>query len=76
MKVIKDGSCDAISFGRSYISHPDLAERIIEGYELDNKLDFSTLYWDHIKDRSVGYTDYPAYKKKWWNIDFDKIYFN
>lgn len=64
LQAINNGECDLISFGRNYISHPDLAERIINGIELTNKLDFSTLYWDTKRDKAVGYTDYPFYKKE------------
>lgn len=64
LNAIESGNCDAISFGKSYISHPDLAERITKGLPLDNKLDFKSLYWDHKSDKSVGYTDYPFYKEK------------
>ena len=64
LSAIKEGHCEAISFGKNYISHPDLAERIINGLPLDNKLDFKTLYWDQKSDKSVGYTDYPFYKEK------------
>ena len=32
---IRSGECDAISFGRLYISNPDLAERILNGWEVN-----------------------------------------
>jgi hypothetical protein len=41
-----------------------LAERIIEGLKLNNKLDFSTLYTNKEKGKAAGYTDYPFYTAK------------
>lgn len=29
---MREGTCDAVSFGRLYISNPDLAERIVNGW--------------------------------------------
>jgi 2,4-dienoyl-CoA reductase-like NADH-dependent reductase (Old Yellow Enzyme family) len=48
---------DAISFGRPYISNPDLVERLRSGAELtpDN---FKTWY----APAAEGYTDYPFLK--------------
>lgn len=34
----QDGSCDTISFGRSYINHLDTAEGIMEEIEVDDKV--------------------------------------
>ena len=48
----------AVRFRRLYISHLNLADRIIKGVEIDNKLDFTSLYWDRQRDKSVGCTDY------------------
>jgi N-ethylmaleimide reductase len=64
IKAIREGHCDAVSFGKSYIAHPDLAERIIKGVELNNKLDFTTLYYNKEKGRAAGYTDYPFHLTK------------
>jgi N-ethylmaleimide reductase len=52
---IASGLADAISFGRPYISNPDLVERLRTGAELtpDN---FRTWY----SPGSEGYTDYPT----------------
>ena len=52
---LASGLADAISFGRPYISNPDLAERLRTGAEItpDN---FRTWY----SPGAVGYTDYPA----------------
>jgi N-ethylmaleimide reductase len=51
---LASGLADAISFGRPYISNPDLVERLRTGAELtpDN---FKTWY----SPDAVGYTDYP-----------------
>ena len=51
---LASGLADAISFGRPYISNPDLVERLRSGAELtpDN---FKTWY----APAAEGYTDYP-----------------
>jgi len=54
-KAVSDGTADAILFGRSFISNPDLPERIKEGSKLSNP-DYSKLYQGGEK----GYTDYPT----------------
>ena len=55
---LASGLADAISFGRPYISNPDLAERLRTGAELapDN---FKTWY----SPGAEGYTDYPFLEK-------------
>ncbi|HEV7232658.1 MAG TPA: alkene reductase [Sphingorhabdus sp.] len=55
---LASGLADAISFGRPYISNPDLAERLRTGAELtaDN---YRTWY----SPGPEGYTDYPALEK-------------
>ncbi len=52
---LDSGLADAISFGRPFISNPDLVERLRDGKALtpDN---YKTWYSDGV----VGYTDYPA----------------
>jgi 2,4-dienoyl-CoA reductase-like NADH-dependent reductase (Old Yellow Enzyme family) len=54
---LASGLADAISFGRPYISNPDLVERLRSGAELtpDN---FKTWY----APAAEGYTDYPFLK--------------
>jgi 2,4-dienoyl-CoA reductase-like NADH-dependent reductase (Old Yellow Enzyme family) len=55
---LASGLADAISFGRAYISNPDLVERLRVGAELtpDN---FKTWYTPD----GEGYTDYPFLEK-------------
>jgi 2,4-dienoyl-CoA reductase-like NADH-dependent reductase (Old Yellow Enzyme family) len=62
LEKIRSGSCDAVSFGKLYISNPDLAERIIHGWEINKKWDLATFYGP--THGSKGYIDYPFYEKK------------
>jgi N-ethylmaleimide reductase len=50
-----EGRCDLVSFGRPFISNPDLPERFRQGTAL-NEWDESTFYGGDEK----GYTDYPT----------------
>ena len=52
---IKAGLCDLVSFGRRYISNPDLPERLRHGAPL-NDYDSATFYGGD----EHGYTDYPV----------------
>jgi N-ethylmaleimide reductase len=52
---IDSGLCDLVSFGRLFISNPDLAKRFSESAAL-NDFDGSTFYGGD----EHGYTDYPA----------------
>lgn len=54
---LEAGKGDAVSFGRAFISNPDLAERFQAGAELA-WVDFKTLY----SPGPAGYSDYPAMK--------------
>ncbi len=54
-KVLSEGTVDAIAFGKSYISNPDLVERFKQGAAL-NEYDMTTFYGSG----SEGYTDYPT----------------
>ena len=58
---MRNGDCDAISFGQLFITNPDLAERIINNYECNSNFDKSTFYGN--ANGPKGYTDYPIYKK-------------
>lgn len=53
---INDGEADLVSFGRHYISNPDLPLRIKNGWPLA-EYDDDTFYGGNEK----GYTDYPCY---------------
>lgn len=53
--AIESGEVDAVSFGRWFISNPDLVERIKIGAQL-NKYNRATFYGGLEK----GYTDYPT----------------
>jgi N-ethylmaleimide reductase len=57
--AIANGSADLISFGRPYISNPDLVERFANGWELNPPSDMSTWY----SFEAEGYTDFPAYSQ-------------
>lgn len=54
-KALAEGLAEAVSFGRYYISNPDLVRRFREGLPLA-KFDVLTLYTPGAK----GYTDYPT----------------
>jgi len=53
--VIASGAADLVSFGRPFISNPDLVRRLREDAPL-NPLDKGTLYGGGVK----GYVDYPT----------------
>jgi N-ethylmaleimide reductase len=53
--AVKSGTADAISFGRLFISNPDLPERFRLNAPL-NPVDVSTFYTPGPR----GYTDYPT----------------
>ena len=44
IQKIRDGKCDLASFGKWYVSNPDLAERILADQEVNTKFDFMTLF--------------------------------
>ncbi len=53
--IIREGGADAVSFGKYFISNPDLPRRIREGIAL-SEYDRDSFYTFDAK----GYTDYPA----------------
>lgn len=53
--LLDSGRADAVSYGRPFISNPDLAERIRDG---KNWADSSMATW--YSPGPAGYTDYPA----------------
>jgi len=54
--IVEKGSADAVTFGRHFVSNPDLPRRIQEGLPL-NPYDRDTFYTFDAR----GYTDYPFY---------------
>lgn len=61
--AVRSGAVDAILFGRPYLSNPDLAERILNGWPLNPDADMSTWYaggYDSETSKK-GYTDFPFY---------------
>lgn len=51
------GRCDAVAFGRPYISNPDLAERIAAGAEWSPNIDAPKSWYS---PGPAGYIDYPT----------------
>ena len=56
--AIRDGHADLISFGRPYLSNPDLVERFANGWPLNPPADTKVWY----SFDAVGYTDFPRYE--------------
>ena len=56
--TIKNGFADLISFGRPYISNPDLVERFANDWPLKPAADKKVWY----SFDEVGYTDFPRYE--------------
>ncbi|MFA9200438.1 MAG: alkene reductase [Cypionkella sp.] len=54
---VASGRCDAVSFGRPYISNPDLAERIRIGAEWAENVNVPASWY---LPGPAGYIDYPA----------------
>jgi N-ethylmaleimide reductase len=54
---ISAGHADMISFGRPYISNPDLVERFAHGWPLNPEAELKTWY----AFGAEGYTDFPRY---------------
>jgi N-ethylmaleimide reductase len=57
--IVEKGDADAVTFGRYFLSNPDLPLRIREGLPL-NAYDRDTFYTFDAK----GYTDYPFFEEK------------
>ena len=57
---ISRGRCDAVSFGRPYISNPDLVQRIAEGAALAPNRDAPKSWY---LPGPEGYIDYPTMKE-------------
>jgi N-ethylmaleimide reductase len=58
-KVIAAGDADLISFGRPFISNPDLVERFRNGWPLAEPAPMSDWY---SPTGAKGYTDFPTYE--------------
>ncbi|MEQ8772066.1 MAG: alkene reductase [Erythrobacter sp.] len=56
-EAIAGGLCDAVSFGRPYISNPDLETRIAKGAHLNPNKDVPKSWYFPIPE---GYVDYPT----------------
>lgn len=56
-QALHDEFADLVAFGRSFLSNPDFAEKIVTGTAL-NPVDYTRLY----TPGSAGYIDYPAIK--------------
>ena len=57
--AVESGDADLISFGRPFISNPDLVERFNQGWELAPDAEMSDWY---SPQGEKGYTDFPAYQ--------------
>ena len=58
--AIRSNDTDLISFGRPYISNPDLVERFAGGWPLNPPADMAVWYSAGLG--AVGYTDFPRYE--------------
>ena len=58
--MLRSGSADLVCFGRPYISNPDLAERLINDWPLNDDPPYE--FWWTPGFGAKGYTDYPFYK--------------
>lgn len=56
--AIQNGDADLISFGRPFLSNPDLVERFANGWPLNPPAEIEVWY----SAGAVGYTDFPRYK--------------
>jgi len=58
-QIIEAGEADAVSFGKEFISNPDLPQRLQLNASM-NPYNPETFYGYGQPDRRVGYTDYPS----------------
>jgi N-ethylmaleimide reductase len=61
--AISSGIADLVSFGRPFITNPDLINRFRKNLPLNVKLDANALYASDAK----GYTDYPVFEEELLN---------
>ncbi len=59
IRAIESGEADAVSFGKLFISNPDLPERLKLDAPL-NPFHPETFYGYGLEDPRAGYTDYPS----------------
>lgn len=72
LERIRAGKCDLVSFGRMFVSNPDLAERILENKQLNTNIDWTALFTGPKGENlgAKGYTDYPFYNE--WKLSTAK----
>jgi N-ethylmaleimide reductase len=58
--MLRSGTTDLVAVGRPYISNPDLADRWINDWPLNDEADYAS--WWQIGFGAKGYTDFPFYK--------------
>ena len=56
---LASGNADAVSFGKTFISNPDLPRRL-QLKVAENPFDMATFYGYGLEDFTKGYTDYPS----------------
>lgn len=59
--MVRSGAADMISFGRLYISNPDLVERFQNNWPINPEAAYEA-WWK--PTGAVGYTDFPFYKEE------------
>lgn len=59
LQVMEAGEADAVAFGKTFISNPDLPRRLELNAAL-NPFDANTFYGYGHEDLTVGYIDYPS----------------
>ena len=60
--AVRRGAADLVSFGRPYISNPDLVERFANGWPLNPIAD--PRVWYSVELGAEGYTDFSRYEKE------------
>ena len=58
--LISAGKIDGAFIGLDWITHPELAKRVLHGKPLDNVIDVSHVQGKPTQDWAVGYTGCPA----------------
>lgn len=59
--MIRSGAADLCSFGRLYISNPDLVDRFANNWPVEPEAPYET--WWQPGTNEKGYTDWPTYKE-------------